>query len=108
MRRGLTYAVALGAGIVLLIGAGIASAGSSVTFIVGKVEITVKGGFSPKKLPKDKLAPIHLKTNGSIRMTDGTHPPALKEVILETDKNGTVNAKGFQAKCTAAKLAART
>ena len=49
------------------------------------------------------MAGIKLNLSGKVETLDGTHPPALREFIVETDKNGTINAKGLP-KCTAAKL----
>jgi hypothetical protein len=69
----------------------------------GNLKLTVDGTFSPKKLPKSKLAPITLDVSGKVETVDGKHPPALKEFIVETDKNGAVNAKGLPA-CSAGKL----
>jgi hypothetical protein len=86
--------------------AGIATAYKPTIIKEGNLELILNGGFSPKKLPKKKLAPIHLKLSGTINTIDGKHPPALSEVIVETDKNGAINAKGL-AKCTAGKLVAR-
>jgi hypothetical protein len=36
-------------------------------------------------------------------MTDGSHPPALKEVLVETDKNGSVDVEGFPV-CTSGRI----
>ncbi|HET9592113.1 MAG TPA: hypothetical protein VFP17_04285 [Solirubrobacterales bacterium] len=98
--------MALGALIAVSL-AGIATAGNTpVTVKQGNLEFTFNGGFSPTTLPKNKLAPISLQASGSIKTLDGTHPPALKEVVLETDKNGAINTKGIPV-CTSGKLQAR-
>jgi hypothetical protein len=77
-----------------------------VTVEAGNLKFTFNGGFIPSKLPKNKLAPITLKASGKIETKDGTHPPALKEVIVDTDKNGAINVAGL-AKCTSGKLQSR-
>jgi hypothetical protein len=88
-------AMALGALIAVSV-AGIATgANGPVTVEAGNLKFTFDGGFSPSKLPKNKLAPISLKASGIIATKDGSHPPALKQVILETDKNGAINVKGI-------------
>jgi len=95
MRKYLMLAMALGALIAVSV-AGIATgANGPVTVEAGNLKFTFDGGFSPSKLPKNKLAPISLKASGKIATKDGTHPPALKQVILETDKNGAINVKGI-------------
>jgi len=95
-------------GLIAVSVAGIASAagGGPVTAEAGNIKFTFDGGFSPSKLPKKKMAPIVLTASGKIASKDGTHPPALKEVEVETDKNGTINTKGVPA-CTSGKLQSR-
>jgi hypothetical protein len=89
--------------------AGFAIAKGEKPFVatVGNLRITANGNFSPKQLPRNKLAPITLNLSGKIETLDRTHPPAVKEVIIETDKNGAVNAKGLPV-CTSGKLQAQT
>lgn len=74
---------------------------------VGNLRITANGNFSPTLLPKNKLAPITLDLSGKIETLDHTHPPAVQEVVIETDKNGSINAKGLPV-CTSGKLQAQT
>jgi hypothetical protein len=89
--------------------AGMATAKGGAPFhsVVGNLLISANGNFTPTKLPKNEFAPISIDVSGKIRTLDGTHPPAVKEVVIETDKNGTINAKGL-AVCTSAKLQAQT
>lgn len=94
MRNYLITTLALGALIAVSV-AGFATAEKPVKVRAGNLELTFNGGFSPKTLPKNKLAPISLFASGVIKTVDGTHPPALKEFLVETDKNGAVNVTGF-------------
>lgn len=89
--------------------AGLAIAKGEKPFVttVGNLRITANGNFSPTLLPKNKLAPITLNISGKIETLDHTHPPAIQEVIFETDKNGAINAKGLPV-CTSGKLQAQT
>ena len=94
-RRGLLAAVGL-AVLVAATAAGIASAGNApVTVKVGNLEFTANGGFSPSTLSKTQLTPIAFTAEGKIKTLDGTHPPALKEVLVEADKNSAVTTKGY-------------
>jgi hypothetical protein len=102
MRKHLVITMALGALVALTV-AGIATAEKPVKVRAGNLELTFNGGFTPKTLSKTKLTPITLNVSGKIRTVDGTHPPAMKEFDLETDKNGAINVKGLPV-CTAAKL----
>jgi hypothetical protein len=83
-----------------------ASADKPVVVHAGNLVFTFNGGFSPKALSKTKQTPITLSASGTIGTANGTHPPALKETIVETDKNGAVNVTGL-ATCTDGQLEAR-
>jgi len=107
MRKRLITTLAMTAVLAMAV-AGIAAAKKYPPTIVkaGNLVLTLNGGFSPTALPKSKPAPITLNIEGKIATADGTHPPALKEVIVETDKNGSINTKGLPV-CTAGKLQAQ-
>lgn len=78
-----------------------------IVVTVGNLRLTANGNFSPTALPKNEFAPITLNLSGKIETLDHTHPPAIQEVIVETDKNGAINAKGLPV-CTSSKLQAQT
>jgi hypothetical protein len=106
MRKYLMLTMAIAALVAVSV-AGIATgADKPVTVEAGNLRVTFNGGFSPKKLPKKKFAPITLKASGKIETKDGTHPPALKSVVLESDKNGAINVKGIPV-CKSGKLQSR-
>ncbi len=102
MRKRLIWTLAVGAALAIAL-AGIATAEKPVVVQQGNLKITINGGFTPKKLPKSTMAGIKLNISGKVETTDGSHPPALREFVVETDKNGAINAKGLPA-CSAAKL----
>jgi hypothetical protein len=102
MRKHLVITMALGALIAVTV-AGIATAEKPVKVRAGNLELTFNGGFTPKTLSKTKLTPISLTVSADLKTVDGTHPPALKEFNVETDKNGAINVKGLPV-CTASKL----
>jgi hypothetical protein len=105
MRKYLMLTMALTALIAVSV-VGIATGAKPVTVEAGNLVVTVNGEFKPAKLPKNKLAPITLTASGKIATKDGTHPPALKEVILKTDKNGTIDVKGLPV-CKSGQLQSR-
>jgi hypothetical protein len=90
-----------------LVVAGIATAAQTgtkpVKVVVGDVELIGNGIFKPSALPKDKMAPISLDISGAVKTVSGAHPPALKELLVETDKNGNIEVKGYPT-CTSGKL----
>jgi hypothetical protein len=105
MRKYLMLVTAVAALIAVSV-AGIATGAKPVTVEAGNLIVTVNGEFKPNKLPKNKLAPIKLFASGKIATKDGTHPPALKQVILKTDKNGSINVKGIPV-CKSGQLQSR-
>lgn len=106
MRKYLMLMTALAALIAVSVAGLATGAEKPVTVEAGNLKFTFNGGFQPSKLPKKKLAPITLTASGKIQTKDGSHPPALKEVVVETDKNGAINVSGVP-KCTAGKLQSR-
>ena len=105
MRKHLTMAAIAAA--LLAVGAAsvafAAGANKPVTVRAGNLEVTVNGGFTPTALSKTTLTPISAVFEGKLKTVDGTHPPALKEVVIEADKNTAIDVKGYPT-CTAAKL----
>ena len=97
MRKHVLMILALGALIaVSVVGIATAAGGEKpVTVKVGELELTANGGFSPKALSKTKQTPISLTAAGEVKMANGSHPPAVREVILEADKAGEVHLKGI-------------
>jgi hypothetical protein len=91
-----------------LAAAGIAAAANSpVTVQTGTLRLTFNGGVTPTALSKTKMEPVTLNVQGKIAETDGSHPPALTEVVVDTDKNGTIDVRGVPS-CNQGQLEART
>lgn len=78
-----------------------------ITVRAGNVIMTLNGNASPTRLPKRKLAPVSFWASGKISTADGTHPPALREVILDVGKAGTIEAAAFPS-CRLGQLVATT
>jgi hypothetical protein len=55
------------------------------------------GGFTPTALPRHDPAPIGLELEGKISTSDGRTPDALREVKVDLDKNGALDATGLRA-----------
>jgi hypothetical protein len=104
MRRALLTTLAL-AGALAMVAASFAIAEKPTVVRAGNLVLKVNGGVTPRALPRNRLAPITLHASGDIGTTDGTQPPALKEVTIDFDKHGTVNAKGLPV-CQPGKLQA--
>lgn len=98
----LIVALAVTGGLLLV---ALASAEKPVVVITGNLKLTFNGGFTPKALSRTKPTPIRLTVSGKIETLDGSHPPALKEFRLQTDKNGAIDVKGYPT-CKKSKLQA--
>lgn len=103
----LALAAAVAALAVLVVGGAAMAGAKPVTVEVGNLKFSFDGGFAPKALPKNELAPITLTASGKISSKDGGHPPALTSAIVETDKNGAVFVKGLPV-CKSGQLQSRT
>jgi hypothetical protein len=105
MRKSLTIVLALG--ILVALSAVALGAEKPITVRAGSLVLTFNGGVTPKALSKNKPEPIALHVEGKIAEDDGSKPPPLTEVVVDTDRNGMVDAKGVPA-CKAGELEART
>ncbi|MEX2448312.1 MAG: hypothetical protein WD404_06165 [Solirubrobacterales bacterium] len=107
VRKKLISVLALAAVVALGV-AGVASAVklTSTTVRAGNLSVTFGGGIHQGTLPKHKFAPFQHTIFGKIKTTDGTHPSALREVIIDVDKDVKINTKGYPV-CKAGQLEAR-
>lgn len=102
----LSISLALCAALALTVAA-IAAAEKPTTVKAGNLVLTINGGVTPKALSKKTLQPIALNVQGKIATADGKHPPALKEIIVDTDKAGSIDARGVPV-CKPGQLEATT
>jgi hypothetical protein len=97
MAAGAASSVALGAG----------GGEEPVVVRAGNVIVTVNGNATPPALPRHRLAPISFHASAAIATADGSHPPALTEVVLDTGKAGAIEADDFPS-CRKNQLEATT
>ncbi|HEX6153451.1 MAG TPA: hypothetical protein VFZ19_08020 [Solirubrobacterales bacterium] len=64
---------------------------------VGSMLLDVSAQLSPKRLPRDRLAPIAVSIGWRISSTDGSEPPKLKTIAIEINRNGVLDASGLPA-----------
>jgi hypothetical protein len=107
-RRKKLIAVLSLAGAVALSVAVVASAVNltSTTVRAGNLQVTFGAGIYQRALPKHRFAPFKHTIFGAIKTTDGTHPSAFRELVLDIDKDVKINAKGYPV-CSAGQLKAR-
>lgn len=104
MRRNLMLALALAA--VLSLGVVAVANAVQITLRAGNVVSTFGGDAVPKVLPKNKYAPVKTHIFGKIDTANSNHPPALREVEFDIDKDVKINVKGLAA-CKPGQLEAR-
>ena len=104
MRRNLLVALALSA--MLAVGV-VAIAGAATTTVrAGNLILTFGGTVSPKAMPKKNYTPVTTRITGKIKTSDGTHPSALREVVVDIDKDVKITTKGYPV-CKPGQLEAR-
>lgn len=88
--------------------AGVASAVKLTTTTVrtGNLQIIFGGGIHQGTLPKHRFAPFKHTIVGTIETTDGTHPSAFRELVIDVDKDVKINTKGYSV-CKAGQLEAQ-
>jgi hypothetical protein len=104
MRRKLMLTLALAAA--LSVGVVAVANAVQITLRAGNVVTTFGGDAKPKALPKSKYAPVKTHIFGKIGTANGNHPPALREVEVDFDKDVKINVKGL-AVCKPGQLTAR-
>jgi len=102
-RRARTRLIALG----LLCSATFVLAGTAsaikVHLQLGELVVDGEGGFSPKRLPKKRDAPIEIHGGGRLSTVSGAYPPVIENINFEFDKHGSVVTKGLPV-CRARKI----
>jgi hypothetical protein len=89
MRKRLTLAFVAAIAIAAAVTAGALAQGiKPVVVRAGNLIVTLNGWATPKALPKDRDAPVALHATGHIATADGSHPPALKTVLVDIAKKG--------------------
>jgi len=109
MRKSLLFSVAIGALVALMVAGVAVGAGGSkpVKVIVGELELEGNGVFQPTVVSKTKLTPAAVTISGAVRKVGGGHPVALKELIVESDKNTSVDVEGYPT-CKSGQLQSTT
>jgi hypothetical protein len=105
MRKQLTRAMAIGAGLALIVAA--SALAKPHVIRAGNLFLRDNGGIFPSKLPRHSQTPISARIDAAIGTVDGTHPPAVKTLNIDFDKSIQVNAKGLPI-CREGQLVARS
>ena len=98
--------VGIGVGLALAALLGAAFANGEVRR-VGDLQVAFNGGFAPHSLPRERAVPVTLSVAGRIATTDGSHPPPLRWLRLEINRNGRLSTVGLP-RCRASALQSTT
>ncbi|HET8639425.1 MAG TPA: hypothetical protein VFL89_04155 [Solirubrobacterales bacterium] len=104
MRKKLIVVLALGATLALAFAA--VSAAKWSIFQAGNLVLKADGGVSPKALPKKSYAPVTVNVKGEVSDKTGGHPAAIREALIDFDKNGKIDTTGLPV-CKGSQLEAR-
>lgn len=85
--------IALLAGALLLLAAGIAHAGASIES--GLVSLQVDAQFQPRLLPKHAFAPVEFEGQVDISGRGTPVPPALERIVVDFDRDGRLSVAGL-------------
>lgn len=69
----------------------------------GNVQVSLNGGFSPRKLPRNKIAPVVVRLSGGVRTSDAAPLPRVNRLKLELGWRGRMNTRGLPV-CSAVRL----
>jgi hypothetical protein len=69
----------------------------------GDLIVSLNGGIFPRRLPRDRPAPVAVRLGGGIRTADALPLPRVKEIKLELAWRGTLFTKGLPV-CPEARL----
>jgi len=104
MRKKLMVVLALGATLALAFAA--VSAAKWSIFQAGNLVLKADGGVTPTALPKKTYAPVKVNVKGEISSKTGGHPAAIREALIDFDKNGKIDTTGLPT-CKGSELEAR-
>jgi hypothetical protein len=61
----------------------------------GDLFVSFEGGLSPQALPRDSVAPITVRIDGTVKTLSGQSPPALREIKIELNRHGVMDTEGL-------------
>ncbi len=69
--------------------------------------LTADGGFTPRNLPRHSFAPIEFEGHANLKAVDGGLPVAVRQIVLDFDRDGRLSTAGLPA-CDPAALVEAT
>lgn len=63
----------------------------------GDLFVRFNGGIAPNALPRERLAPIAIRVEGTVKTLSGEDPPALRRIRIELNRSGRLDSRGLPA-----------
>lgn len=92
MRPTRSLAAIAALGLLFVLGGG-AARGERVQ--VGSLIVSLDGGLTPLKLPRDRLAPVSVRLDGGLRTVDGETLPRVRRIELGLPDQGILSHRGL-------------
>lgn len=81
-----------------VLAAGAATGASAVkSNLLPPLQATLGIAISPKALSKKSYTPVIANVEGKVTTSDGTHPPALREMTVDVDRDVAIDVRGLPA-----------
>jgi hypothetical protein len=111
MKRRLGWVAALGMAAAIAVAGFAVAAGNTtrqvpVVVRAGNLVLTINGGPTPSSFPRDSFAPAGFHSSADLETIDGSQPPALKNAILDVDRDVLIDVHGLPA-CQRSRLVAQ-
>ncbi len=82
-----------------LLALGLASLAGAEVVQSGPVRVSFGGTLTPKRLPRQGLAPVNVSVDAKIASTSGGVPPQLRQISIAINRNGHFTTQGLPT-CT--------
>lgn len=69
----------------------------------GNLRVSFSGDLLPRKLPRERPAPVTVRLAGSVGTVDGSRPPQLRQISIAVNRAGQVSVAGLPT-CAASQL----
>jgi hypothetical protein len=57
----------------------------------GNLRVALDANLAPRKLPRDKDAPVHFSVSANVSSADGSVPPQLRGITVKINRNGEID-----------------
>lgn len=77
------------------VGAALATSAAGEVAESGSLIAMVEGEIKPRKLPRDRRAPVSMRVSTRFETTDGSDVPPLRRAVIELNRHGKLHTRGL-------------